>query len=171
MADKIREAAFSALWSLGVQPRIVLDLYAGSGSIGIEALSRGAEHVDFVEQARDAVGVIRHNLNVMDFADQAEVHQMTVERFVDSARRIYDFVVMDPPYADPDIQERVEQLSRSTAVEQGTVLLIGHAPYLKLPERVGRFVRMRERCHGDSCFSIFEIAGEQGGDIAERDEI
>jgi 16S rRNA (guanine966-N2)-methyltransferase len=170
MADKIREAAFSALWSLGVQPRIMLDLYAGSGSIGIEALSRGAEHVDFVEQARDAVGVIRHNLDVMDFAEQAEVHQMTVERFVDSARRNYDFVVMDPPYADPDIQERVEQLSRSAAVEEGTVLLIGHAPYLKLPERVGRFMRVRERCHGDSCFSIFEISGEQDDDVVEREE-
>lgn len=160
MADKIREAAFSMLWSLGIEPRIVLDLYSGSGSVGIEALSRGAEYVDFVEQARDAVAVIKANLKATDLEDVAQVHQMTVQRFVDSATRAYDFVIMDPPYADEDIQERIEHLSRSRAVGAETVLLIGHAPYLKLPEHIGRFERLRERCHGDSCFSIFEISSE-----------
>ena len=160
MADKIREAAFSMLWSLGIEPTNVLDLYAGSGSVGIEALSRGAEYADFVEQARDAVEVIRQNLKATDLQDVARVHQMPVHRFVESATKAYDFVIMDPPYADEDIAERIEQLSQSRAVRGDTVLLIGHAPYLTLPERIGRFVRLRERCHGDSCFSIFEIADE-----------
>lgn len=157
MADKIREAAFSMLWSLGVEPVRVLDLYAGSGSVGIEALSRGAEHADFVEQARDAVATIRQNLKSTDLEDVGKVHQTSVQRFIETAREPYDFVIMDPPYADPDIAETVEQLSFSGAVENGTVLLIGHAPYATLPEQVGRFVRLRQRCHGDSCFSIFEI--------------
>jgi 16S rRNA (guanine966-N2)-methyltransferase len=161
MADKIREAAFSMLWSIGIEPRRVLDLYAGSGSVGIEALSRGAEYADFVEQARDAMLVIRQNLRTTDLEDRAQVHLMPVKRFIETADQAYDFVIMDPPYADPDIQERIEQLSHSRAVEHGTALLLGHAPYVKLPDRVGRFVRLRERCHGDSCFSIFEIAGDE----------
>jgi 16S rRNA (guanine966-N2)-methyltransferase len=160
MADKIREAAFSSLWSLGIEPKRVLDLYAGSGSVGIEALSRGAEHVDFVDQARDATAVIRQNLKSTDLEDLARVHQMAVDRFVDMATTPYDFVIMDPPYADPDIQERIEQVSASRAVQPGTVLLLGHAPYVELPERVGRFERLRLRRHGDSCFSIFEIPGD-----------
>lgn len=160
MADKIREASFQVLWSLGVEPKRVLDLYAGSGSVGIEALSRGAEYADFVEQARDAVAVIKQNLKSTDLEQFGRVHQVSVSRFVGSARRPYDFVIMDPPYADPDIAERIEQLSYSGAVEENTVLLLGHAPYVKLPERVGRFTRLRERCHGDSCFSIFEIDGD-----------
>jgi 16S rRNA (guanine966-N2)-methyltransferase len=172
MADKIREAAFSTLWSLGIEPRRVLDLYAGSGSVGIEALSRGAEFADFVEQARDAVLVIRQNLRTTDLEDLAQVHQVPVQRFIESASCPYDFVIMDPPYAAPDIEERIEQLSYSGAVEDGTALLLGHAPYVKLSERVGRFVRLRERCHGDSCYSIFEIvAGEvtpNGDDEAEE---
>ena len=160
MADKIREAAFSALWSLGIEPQRVLDLYSGSGSIGIEALSRGAEYADFVEQARDAVEVIKENLKATKLDDVAQVHQMPVDRFVELATEAYDFVIMDPPYADKDIQERIEQLSQSRAVQRGTVLLLGHAPYVKLPEQIGRFERLRERCHGDSCFSIFEIPEE-----------
>jgi 16S rRNA (guanine966-N2)-methyltransferase len=164
MADKIKEAAFSALWSLDIEPVRVLDLYAGSGAIGIEALSRGAEHVDFVEQARDAVTVIKQNLKTTEFEDVGRVHQMPVDRFVDSVRTAYDFVIMDPPYADKDIYERIEQLSESRAVQGGTALLIGHAPYLDLPERVGRFERLRERCHGDSCFSIFEIVDDDSNE-------
>ncbi len=164
MADKIREASFSALWSLGIEPERVLDLYAGSGSIGIEALSRGAEYVDFVEQARDAVEVIKQNLKATKLEDVAHVHQMPVDRFVELARDAYDFVIMDPPYADKDIQERIEQLSQSRAVQGGTVLLLGHAPYVKLPEQIGKFERLRERCHGDSCFSIFEIPPDETED-------
>ena len=164
MADKIREAAFSTLWSLGVEPERVLDLYAGSGSVGIEALSRGAEYADFVEQAGDAVVVIRQNLGSTGLGDRGRVHRMPVQRFIDAAREPYDFVIMDPPYADDDIQEVIERLSASAAVNDGTVLLLGHAPYLKLPEQVGRFVRIRHRCHGDSCFSVFEVPVESGSD-------
>lgn len=169
MADKIREAAFSALWSLGIEPHRVLDLFAGSGSIGIEALSRGADHADFVEQARDAVATIRQNLKSTDLEGVGQVHTTTVQRFIDSVRNPYDFVIMDPPYAAPDIRDVVEKLSFSGAVQSGTVLLIGHAPYLELPEQVGRFRRIRERCHGDSCFSIYEI--ETDADEAESRDV
>ncbi len=165
MADKIREAAFSMLWSLEVRPVRVLDLYAGSGSIGIEALSRGADYADFVEHRRDAVETINRNLEATGLTNVARVHQTSVERFVNAASSAYDFIIMDPPYADPEIPERIEQLSFSAAVDDGSVLLIGHAPYVELPDRIGRFELLRHRCHGDSCFSIYEIGGrldEQG---------
>ena len=76
MADKIREALFSSLASIGAEPSRVLDLYAGTGSIGIEALSRGAEHVDFVDQQKAACAVVRENLEHTRFTGQATVHCM-----------------------------------------------------------------------------------------------
>jgi 16S rRNA (guanine966-N2)-methyltransferase len=164
MADKIREAAFSALWSLGIQPVRVLDLYAGSGSVGIEAISRGAEYADFVEQAHDAAAVIRRNLVTLGMDERSRVHQIPVLRYIEAASAPYDFVIMDPPYADPEIIQVIERLSASKAVAEGTVLLLGHAPYLDVPEAVGRFIRIRHRCHGDSCFSVFEIPGENAGE-------
>jgi 16S rRNA (guanine966-N2)-methyltransferase len=163
MADRIKEAVFSMLAALGVEPVRVLDLYAGTGSLGIEALSRGAEWADFVEQHRAAAAVVRANLEHTRYADVSRVHQEPVAAFLTRAERNpaqtapYDLIIMDPPYADPELVSTLERIGRSPLVESGTVLVIGHSPRVALPERAGRLARWRERCHGDSCFSLYEI--------------
>lgn len=157
MADKIKGALFNALASLGVEPDRVLDLYAGTGSVGIEALSRGARSADFVEHSRDAVAVIRGNLETTRFARRAQVHRQLVGDYIDSRRGPYDFVILDPPYADPEIISILERLEASALVQSGAIVVIGHSPRVELPDRLGRLERLRHRCHGDSCFSIYEV--------------
>lgn len=157
MADKIRGALFNALASLGVEPEVVLDLYAGTGAIGIEALSRGAERADFVDQGREPCAVIRENLRTTGFAGAGTVHQMPVRQFIASGHGTYDFVILDPPYADPGIPETLAMLGESGLVQSGSIIVLGHWPRLDLPERIGRLERLRHRCHGDSCFSIYEV--------------
>jgi len=171
MADKIREAAFSMLASLGIAPERVLDLYAGSGSVGIEALSRGAESVDFVEQNRVACEVIRDNLRAIGFEERGKAHQTSVIGFLSHVREPYDFVIMDPPYADPEIVATMTTLGSSHAVEDGTILLIGHSPRVELPENVGRLRCLRRRCHGDSCFSIYEVEIDEQVSTPEETEM
>jgi len=161
MADKIKGALFSMLAALGVQTARVLDLYAGTGSIGIEALSRGARHADFVEQSAAAAAVIRANLAHTKLADRARVYQMPVAAFLARPEAPYDLIVMDPPYADPEIVPTLERIGHSGLVQSGTVLAIGHSPRVVLPERAGRLTRLRERCHGDSCFSLYDVAGAE----------
>jgi 16S rRNA (guanine966-N2)-methyltransferase len=158
MADKIKEALFSSLASLGVEPHRVLDLYAGSGSVGIEALSRGAFWCDFVDRDRRACQTIRENVQVTGFANQSRIHRMNVCTFVSRVREPYDFVIVDPPYADPDILATLDAVSRSQAVSGGTIVVLGYWPRLELPEVVGRLAKRRGRCHGDSCFAIFEVS-------------
>lgn len=162
MADKIKEAVFSSLASLGVQPERILDLYAGSGGVGIEALSRGGEWCDFVDRDRTAIETIRENLKTTGFQDISKVHQMTIESWVNSVKTPYDFVILDPPYADPAILVTLDWLSQSSAVEDGTVVVLGHWPRLEIPDEVGRLSLLRARCHGDSCFAIFEVVGSAG---------
>ncbi len=158
MADKIREALFAMLDSLGIRPRRVLDLYAGSGAVGIEALSRGAEWVDFVERSAAACAVIRDNLGTTGFADRGAVHCTTVEAFLRRPpREPYDFVIMDPPYADPTIHETMLAIARSSHVQDGTVLVVGHSPRVPMPERMDGLEQLRDRCHGDSCVAIYSI--------------
>lgn len=157
MADKIKGALFNALASLGVEPERVLDLYAGTGSIGIEALSRGAKSADFVEQTRDAVAVIRDNLETTGFGRRGQVHQQSVGTFIGSRRGPYDFVILDPPYADPEIVATLQRLEASALVQSGAIVVIGHSPRVELPDRLGRLECLRHRCHGDSCFSIYEM--------------
>ncbi len=166
MADKIKGAVFSMLASLGIESERVLDLYAGSGAVGIEFLSRGASSLDAVEQRADAVAVIQDNLAHTKFTDRAQVHKTTVQAFL--ARPVigpYDTVMMDPPYAAPDIVQTMEMVAARApdrGIKAAATLVIGHSPRVTLPERVGDFGLVRKRCHGDSCFSIY-----RHGQIAE----
>ncbi|MCC6790596.1 MAG: RsmD family RNA methyltransferase [Thermomicrobiales bacterium] len=164
MADKIKGALFSMLGSLGVEIDRVLDLYAGTGSIGIEALSRGASWVDFVDQSAAATAVVRANLEHTKFATSSRVHTMPVDAFLHRTEAPYDFVILDPPYADPAIVPTLAKLAGSRLVQSGTIVAIGHSPRVDLPEVIGRMVRLRQRCHGDSCFSIYEIESEPVGE-------
>jgi 16S rRNA (guanine966-N2)-methyltransferase len=167
MADKIKEALFSMLGSLGAELDRVLDLYAGTGSVGIETLSRGASWVDFVEQSPAAASVIHANLAHTGFSNQARVHVMPVAAFLRGKAKPYDLVILDPPYADPAILSTLESLERSRLLQSGAVVALGHWPHLELPERIGRLVQLRRRCHGDSCVSIYEIPTEtEGGEGA-----
>jgi len=98
-SDRVREALFNALGSMDVLVGArVADLFAGSGALGIEALSRGAAHVTFVESDRAAVEVIRRNLELCGFADRARVRLDAVEREVPTLGPL-DLVLADPPYA------------------------------------------------------------------------
>ena len=101
--DRVREAVFNALWSRGaLDGARVVDLYAGSGALGIEALSRGAAHATFVETDRAALRAIRHNLDVCRLADRAAVVAMPVERWVAGlgpGDTPFDLAFCDPPYA------------------------------------------------------------------------
>jgi 16S rRNA (guanine966-N2)-methyltransferase len=163
MADKIKGALFSTLASLGAAPERVLDLYAGTGSLGIEALSRGAEWADFVEQSAAAAAVVRANLAHTKFTERARVHQQAVLAFVQQSERArpaapaYDLVLLDPPYADPAIVPTLTRVGDSSLVQSSTIVAIGHSPRVGLPEEAGRLRRLRARCHGDSCFSIYEV--------------
>jgi 16S rRNA (guanine966-N2)-methyltransferase len=163
MSDKIRQAVFSALASLGVEPDRVLDLYAGTGAIGIEALSRGAGHADFVEMTAPAAAVIRENLERTRLSDVGFVHRQSVQSYLHRKTAPYDLVILDPPYADAAIPDTIRQLSESALVQSGSVVVLGHWPRLELPDRIGALQLLKRRCHGDSCFSILEVVELEAG--------
>jgi 16S rRNA (guanine966-N2)-methyltransferase len=104
-SDRVREATLNALGSLGaVVDARILDLFAGSGALGIEALSRGAAHVTFVDQDKAAIRAIERNLATCGLADRARVVTSPVGRFIATAQRgEWDLALLDPPYdTSPD---------------------------------------------------------------------
>jgi 16S rRNA (guanine966-N2)-methyltransferase len=157
MQDKIKEALFSALESLEPDISRVLDLYAGTGGIGIEALSRGADWADFVDHQKAACEVVRWNLEQTKLTDRAAVHNMPVPMFIRRKGAPYDLVIMDPPYADPDIASLLEQIAASELVESGTIIALGHWPRFEFSPEQGDLRLLKRRCHGDSCFSIYDV--------------
>ena len=160
MLDRVKESLFAILSGYDVIQGRVLDLFAGTGSLGIEMLSRGAEWADFVEQRREVCAVIRENLRHTKLDRQARVHQMPVDRYVAGATEPYDIIVMDPPYASPTIEATVEAIAASKAVRPGTILVVGHWPRLTLRDEYGCLHLLTSRRIGDSSFSIYECESE-----------
>lgn len=157
MQDKIKEALFSVLETLDLDVHRVLDLYAGTGAIGIEALSRGADWVDFVDHQKAAADVIRSNLEQTRLGNKGRVHVMPVSSFLRRIERPFDLVFLDPPYADPKICETLTMLIESRLVESGTIIALGHWPQFAGIETAPRLELIRRRCHGDSCFSVCRV--------------
>ena len=159
MQDKIKEALYSALESLDPDIIRVLDLYAGTGGIGIEALSRGAEWADFVDQQRAACDVVRWNLAHIGLATGAPCTRC---RFPPScaapaSRMISLSSTLRMPI--PTSRPSSNSSANSQLVESGTIVALGHWPKFDSDAVTESLRLLKRRCHGDSCFSIFEVAG------------
>lgn len=116
-SDRVREATFNALGSMGaVEDAEVVDLFAGSGAMGIEALSRGAAHATFVDSDRRARRAIEANLATTKLADRAVVVLDDVVDFLELTERHFDLAVLDPPYAYDGWPEVLSVLNADVAV-------------------------------------------------------
>ena len=168
MTDRLKTSLFDTLVPYGIAGAHVLDLYAGSGSLGIEMLSRGAEWCDFVEQNARVCGVIRDNLEITRLADRARIHQVPVARFLQTMGSVpdlppYDIIALDPPYADQEIQSTLEAIARWPRLAPNGLVVIGHATQLELvDEYAERHIRrVKHRVMGGSAFSIYEVTNEE----------
>jgi 16S rRNA (guanine966-N2)-methyltransferase len=159
-SELVRGAVFSALEAMGADLTRTLDLYAGSGALGIEALSRGGQWCDFVEKDRRACASIQGNLSRTGFEGQAKVHCAPVERALgrieaDAPRGPYTLILADPPYAS-EAAPVLERLADSGLVKAGrTILALEHSSREEGPARLGGLSRVRTLRHGDSAVSIY----------------
>lgn len=147
-SDRVRQATFNALMHRGaVEEARVLDLFAGSGSLGIEAISRGADHVTFVETDRSAHACIVNNIEHLGFNSQATVLRSDVLRWVSSLRGPVDLVFADPPYQFTEWKPLLDALRPRLAdddaiivMETGSVPEIGEEWTIVRQQRYGATV-------------------------------
>ncbi len=150
LSDRAREGLFSSLGP-EVEGARCADLYAGTGAMGIEALSRGAERAVFVDASQAAVRAIKENLSRTGLGTAAEVHRADVRRFLAAARGRFGVVFADPPYARPvaEIREVLSLLSPNMLVRGATVVLTravkGDTDVIPVHLRVAKTLR-----YGDS---------------------
>lgn len=154
-SDLVRGAIFSILESAHSDWSAVLDLYAGTGSLGIEALSRGAQWADFVDHDSRCCATIRENLENATLIAQAHIHCCSITRAISSLKRRYSIVLMGPPYADSSVIDTLEQLTASSLVGPGTTIVVEHSFRLPLSSAYGNFYLTDHRRHGDTCISIY----------------
>ena len=157
--DRVREAVFNALGSLGaVDGAVVVDLFAGSGALGIEALSRGAASAHFVEADRRAADVIEHNLDALDLAARAVVVRRPVDAALPDLPAPLDLVLADPPYAWDGWADLLAALGPKLA-EDGLVVAETDRS-LTLP---GGWEKVRERAYGGTVVLFARPEPPSGG--------
>jgi 16S rRNA (guanine(966)-N(2))-methyltransferase RsmD len=153
--DLVRGAIFSILENTDNGWAEVLDLFSGSGALGIEALSRGAGWVDFVEIVPKCCGIIKENLETTQLAAQSKVYCCNVVRAISFLDKEYDIILMDPPYTNHNIGTVIEQLAASKLVGTNTTVVVTHSPRLTLSPTYDCIKMIKEHRHGDSCISIY----------------
>ncbi len=157
--DLVRGAIFSILENITSDWEQVLDLFSGSGALGIEALSRGAGWVDFVEHEPRCCAIIKENLEKTKLAAQAHVYCCSVAKALSFLDKEYSIILMDPPYSDSSIVSLVAQLATSKLVGTRSAVVVTHSPHLPLNSTYAALNLIKEHRHGDSCIAVYRKEG------------
>lgn len=153
--ELVRGAIFSILEAASSDWTRVLDLFSGSGALGIEALSRGAGRVDFVEHEPRCCDIIKQNLEKTRLGDHAHVYCCRVARAISFLDKEYSIILMDPPYFNPSIERIIEQLANSKLVGDKSVVVVTHSPHRPLKPAYAALVLLKEHRHGDSVIALY----------------
>lgn len=160
-SDRVREALFSSLESLAgsLEGLRVLDLYAGSGALGLEAWSRGAGRILLVEQDRRTAGLIRSNAASIGCTVATVVAGSVAATLRQSSPAPYDIVLADPPYPVPDaeVDEMLAALSAQDWVGPGSVVVVERSSRSRAPELPGPWEAARSRAYGETTLHIATV--------------
>lgn len=160
--DRLRETLFDILTAAShLQGSVWLDLYAGTGAVGIEAISRGARQAYFVESARKHARLLRENLASLGISDGYELHEREVAQalpLLDSTGVVCDYVFLDPPYQMRGSYERsLGYLSQSRLLQPLSIVIAEHEKKFDPGERFGALLRYRRLDQGDASLSFYRL--------------
>jgi 16S rRNA (guanine(966)-N(2))-methyltransferase RsmD len=160
-SDMIKEALFNILPPM--EGRTFLDLFAGTGSIGLEAMSRGAARVVFVEVNRFSIETIKKNLSVCGFDNKYKIISVPVDESLKRFNRNkeqFDVIFADPPYEKGFIKKTLYLLGRSSLVSEDGIIVIQHSFREELNRKTGEIVLMEQKRYSDTTLSFLKMHGE-----------
>lgn len=156
---KVKESIFSIL-QFDIEGRRVLDLFAGTGQLGIEALSRGARECVFIDQRKDAVNLIRENVKLCDLTDNAVVRQGDSMAYLKSGEK-FDIIFLDPPYGSKLLGEALEQITKFDICREHGIIVAESAVDTELPEVAAPYSLYREYRYGKIKLSVYHRSGNE----------
>ena len=155
-SDRIRESIFNIL-AHRIPDSVVLDLFAGTGALGIEALSRGASFAFFIDSDKDAVSLIEKNISACRLQDRIKIIRADIVKNNVALKNGYppvDLVFMDPPYNKNLIKPALINLSASSILQKNALIIIEHAQTETLPEYVSEYKLSDQRRYGKTLVSF-----------------
>ncbi|MCK4390166.1 MAG: 16S rRNA (guanine(966)-N(2))-methyltransferase RsmD [Desulfobacterales bacterium] len=156
-SDYLRESIFNILGSR-VEDAVVLDLFAGTGSLGIEALSRGAATAVFVDKDSRSIKLLTQNISACCLEARSTILKRDIMRglrFLKSTERAFDLVFIDPPYDKGFVGRTMQLLDRAEVTSDGVSIVVEHSRRETLPEEVARFILSDQRHHGKILVSFY----------------
>ncbi|WP_077211414.1 16S rRNA (guanine(966)-N(2))-methyltransferase RsmD [Bacillus dakarensis] len=155
--DKVKEAIFNIIGPY-FDGGICLDLFAGSGGLGIEAISRGVEKAIFVDRDGKAIGTIRDNIKTCSLEDVTEVYRNDAARALKAIIKrelAFDYIFLDPPYAKQQLKDILETVDSHSLLKENGVIVCEHGTDVKLPAVVGRLQQVKSETYGIITISIY----------------
>ncbi len=152
--DRVKEGLFSAI-QFDIEGRRVLDLFAGTGQLGIEALSRGAAFCDFVDNAPAALNIVRRNVKSCGFEDRSACHGRDFAAFLNGSRGKYGLVFLDPPYASGNLERALELIAAIDIVAENGIIVCESPADHMLPGLPPPYEKGREYRYGRIKFTLY----------------
>ena len=156
-SERVRGAIYSLLGPNGARGRRVLDLYAGTGALGLEALSRGAAWVDFVEAGARQCRFIDAALKELRFDDRAHVYRGRAERVLRRLEGEYDLILIDPPYEMANLGLILDEIAGGSALRDDGLVVVEHSRRRPLDRSYGKLKALESRVYGDTAVSIYGL--------------
>ena len=155
--EKIKEALFNII-QFRIEGRVFLDMFAGSGQIGLEALSRGAEKAFFLDASKKSIAVIERNVSHCGFEDSAKVINADSVVYVRNIHETFDVAFLDPPYRTGLLLQGME--AAAGKLSAGGILIAEHPIDEELPERVGSLKKLKDYKYGKIILTSYEHADD-----------
>lgn len=152
--DRVKESIFNLI-QFNVQRANVLDLFSGSGALGIEAASRGAEKVFLIEKDMNCHNVIQSNLINTKLTDKVTLIKSGVISGLKRLNERFDVIIMDPPYGMNHVEPVMNSIQENSLLAENGIILVEHGIDDSLPEKIGIFSRIRQKKYGKTLISIY----------------
>ncbi|MBT2654247.1 16S rRNA (guanine(966)-N(2))-methyltransferase RsmD [Bacillus sp. ISL-18] len=161
--DKVKEALFNMIGPY-FDGGAGLDLFAGSGGLGIEGLSRGLEKVIFIDRESKAIHVIQENIKACKFEDRSEVYRNDADRALKALIKrgiSFDYIFLDPPYKKQQLVSLMEKMDQQDLVKPDGVIVCEHSFDVELPQIVGRFNQIKHEKYGIIAVTIYSNGSKE----------
>ena len=156
-SDRVKESIFSII-NFDIEGAVVLDLFSGSGQLGIEALSRGAKYAIFVDKSRDSAEMTKQNLMATKLMSNTRVTTMDAVDFLKGTKNNFDIALLDPPYNKGILMEVLPLLEKK--MTENGIVICEHESTLELPEQIGKLKQKKRYKYGKISLTSFVVEGE-----------
>ena len=160
-ADRVKEALFSII-QFEIPCARVLDLFGGTGQLGIEALSRGAQSAVFVDASDKACALIKENLKRTKLQDCGKVIRSDYMEYLDRCREKFDIVFLDPPYAEVFLENALKRLTEIDILQSGGIIIAERPLGKDLPWELDGYTRSRDYKYGQILLTLYRKDGGEG---------